>query len=93
MQHPTNSTPDIELLVARRARHAAEQRLLADIDENYGRRSLVSAMRHYAVALAVAAVLTVGVIACTSVPDGRDMNCATDRTTVLDNVNYVIENL
>ena len=92
MQHPTNSTPDIELLVARRARHAAEQRLLADIDENYGRRSLVSAVRHYAVALVVVAVLTVGVIACTSVPDGRDMTSA-NRAAVLSDVNYVIENL
>ena len=48
MQHQPHSTPDIELLVARRARQAAEQRLLAEVDAGYGRRSLVAAVRHYA---------------------------------------------
>ena len=92
MQHQPHSTPDIELLVARRARQAAEQRLLAEVDAGYGRRSLVAAVRHYAVVAVVAVVLAAGVIACTSVPDGRDMTSA-DRAAVLSDVNYVIKNL
>lgn len=93
MQHPDNSTSDIELLVSRRVRQAAEQRLLAEIDDHYGHRSLVAAVRHYAAALAVAIVLAAGVLACTSVPDGRDMATATDRAALLKNVDYLIENL
>ena len=92
MQHQPHSTPDIELLVARRASRAAERRLLADLEEGYGRRSFVAAVRHYAVAIVAAAVLVAGVVACTSVPVGRDMTSA-DRAAVLDDVNYVIENL
>ena len=88
MQHQPHSTPDIELLVARRTRQAAEQRLLAEVDAGYGHRSLVAAVRHYA----VVAVLAAGVIACTSVPDGRDMTSA-DSAAVLSDVNYVIDNL
>ena len=92
MQQQPHSTPDIELLVARRVRQAAEQRLLAEVDAGYGRRSLVAAVRHYAAVAVVAVVLAAGVIACTSVPDGRDMTSA-DRAAVLNDVNYVIENL
>lgn len=93
MQHLMNDHRDIELLVARRASAAAEERLLAEVEAGYGRRSLVAAVRHYAVAIVVAAVLSAGVLACTSVPDGRDMSGDGDRAAVINDVNQVMENL
>lgn len=93
MQHPDNNTPDIELLVARQARYAAERRLLAAVDDGFAGRSLRGAVRHYAVAVALAAALAAGVVACTSEPDGRDIVSSDRRGAVLGSVNYVIENL